>query len=36
MYLTNLKICPHICFRPKIEDNFEFEIIVILAKTIHC
>ena len=36
MYLINLKICPHTCFRPKIEDSFEFKINVILAKAIHC
>ena len=35
MYLTNLKICPYMCFRPKIEDSFEFEINVILAKATH-
>ena len=35
MYLINLKICPHMYFRPKIEDNFEFEINVVLAKATH-
>ena len=36
VYWLILKICPHICFRPKIEDNFEFEINVILVKATHC